>query len=506
MKVRYISHACLYCEAGEDRILFDPWYGSPAYLNQWHVHPQPADDTVLQDCNVILISHGHEDHLHFETLNRCNKAAKVYYPYQPSPGSREFISGELGFPNFVEASGNRTYTLPGGTKLTLFPVGHDCAFVIDDGRHVLVNVNDALHACSADLIAEVCQSITRRFPKIDYVFGGFGGASYFPNCFHRASKSDSGIAFLREAVFARNFCYFSHLLRPRFAIPFAADFLLKHASLKWINDYRFDRGQMADMFAALFPESGSATTVLAIEPGQGISEDGAVIGGRESGPDLAFAESLPTKRDHEAIVRDYRALISGNLATVDFPTDALPFAIEVKSPDRSAWIVLSEAGNQTTVELSAERPAKPAVTALIGIESVEYLLELDWQSDVIVIGYGMEFWIDDEISVTDKLVHALGDVVTHYPKSKDSLRKTPLRFFRWVVNNHLARHLLRRRLGLASSSVQFSDAPMSDWLNHEPEALASKLGIPAAFVKPRSAPADQDRPVELAERAGDLVA
>ena len=505
MQVRYISHACLYCEAGDDRILFDPWFGNPAYLNQWHIYPQPADDAVLTESNVILISHGHEDHLHVDTLGQCNKSAQIYFPYQPSPGSREFISEHLGFPNFVEAKGNRNYTLPGGTQLTLFPVGHDCVFVIDDGRHVLVNLNDALHACSVELIEEVCRTIAKRFPRIDYVFGGYGGASYFPNCFHYELKSDVDIAIVREALFARNFCYFSHLLRPRFAIPFAADFVLKHASLSWTNEFRFDRARMPDLFMALFPESTTTTTILAIEPGQGLSEDQAVFGVCESAPDRQFEETLPTKRDHQSIVRDYEALINSNLASIEFPIDALPFAIEVAAPDQSTWIVVTELGGRAQAAIRVHAPTEPAVKAVIGVENVEYLLESDWQSDVIVIGYSMEFWIDDKVPMTEKLVHALGDVVTHYPKAKMSLIKTPLRFIRWALNNHQARHLLRRKLGMTSFSIRFSDVRLSDWLDHEANALAAKLGIPSDFVEPQSEPQDSDRRVEDAEPISEMV-
>ena len=46
MKIKYVSHACLYVETNGDRILMDPWFGSPSYLNQWHVYPQPADESV----------------------------------------------------------------------------------------------------------------------------------------------------------------------------------------------------------------------------------------------------------------------------------------------------------------------------------------------------------------------------------------------------------------------------------------------------------------------------
>ena len=205
-------------------------------------------------------------------------------------------------------------------------------------------------------------------------------------------------------------------------------------------------------------------------------------------------------------VRDYAALIDSNLASIEFPIDALPFAIEVTAPEQSTWIVVTEHAGRARTEIRADAPGEPAVKAAIGMENVEYLLESGWQSDVIVIGYGMEFWIGDKVRMTEKLVHALGDVVTHYPKAKNAMIKTPIRFLRWALNNHQARHLLRRKLGMTSSSGHFSDVRLSDWLDHDAATLAAKLGIPSDFIKSRSQPRDSDRRVETAEPIGENVA
>lgn len=465
-------------------MLMDPWFGSPAYLNQWHIHPQPADVSKLTEANAILISHGHEDHLHADTLARCDKAAPIYYPYHPFSGDREFFREILGFENYVEASGNKTYHLLGGTRLTFYPVGHDCIIVLDDGEQVLVNINDALHSCTVGLIQQVCARVRKRHPRIDYVFCGFGGASYFPNCFHLASKDEMGIAVVREALFARNFCLIAERLRPRIAVPFACDFQLRHSSLQWINSSRFNRKRMPDLYKTLFPESAVRTTVLAIEPGEGFGSDGAVVGDVERSPDIEFLEVLPLTREFDDLVRDYKAIITANLASYSFPRDARPFVIEVRSPEHSAWIVLSGTGNPPSVAVEGQPPQSPIVSAVIGADSVEHLLRSGWNSDVIVIGYGMEFWIDESLPISDKLIHALGDVVTHYPKVKQTMFKTPVRFARWAVNNHQVRYMLRRKLGLSGRPAPFADVSLAEWLTIEPAVLAQRINFPESFVEP----------------------
>src|SRR5262249_20620997 len=155
MELRYVGHACLYLDTGHDRILMDPWFDRPAYLNQWRIHPSPTDHAALADATAILISHGHEDHLHLPTLKRCNRTATIYSPMQYEPGARTLFEKTLGFGAFVEMVGGRKYSLPGGTRVSPIAVGHDAVLMIESGGTVIANVNDALHSASIDVIDRV---------------------------------------------------------------------------------------------------------------------------------------------------------------------------------------------------------------------------------------------------------------------------------------------------------------------------------------------------------------
>jgi len=55
---------------------------------------------------------------------------------------------------------------------------------------VLLNLNDALHYAREDVIEAYCRMFGARFPRIDYLFCGYGSASYFPNCFRVPGKDD----------------------------------------------------------------------------------------------------------------------------------------------------------------------------------------------------------------------------------------------------------------------------------------------------------------------------
>lgn len=473
MKINYVSHACLFVEAAGVKILTDPWFGPPSYLDQWHVHPAPKDETVLQRADVLLLSHGHQDHLHWPTLEHCNKNAKVYFPLQFEPGARKDFTELLGFRTFVEAIGRRTYQLPGSARVTFIPVGHDSIMVIEADGEVLVNVNDALHSTPAAVIDEVTAYVKRRFPAIDYMFCGYGGASHYPNCFKVEGKDDFAIACLRESLFARNFCIIANRLEPRVAVPFAADFVFKHDSLAWINDTRFDRNRMNALYRALFPkEDRSPTRIVTLLPGQSLDK-GAVKGTPTQAAPGVRAPRLPSLPLGE-VVKGYADLIRRNIGA----RAPFPFSVAVVAGKDVQYINAAEA----TV-IVADRPLpNAAIECRIPRENADFLLEHPWHSDVIVIGYGMEFVVRDPAIIRRGGIQAIENIVTHYPNPRKSLRANPWRVLRYVATNFYTRFALRQRLGLATRG-EFADVPRESWLTEKAGDMARRLGIPAEFER-----------------------
>jgi L-ascorbate metabolism protein UlaG (beta-lactamase superfamily) len=136
----------LLIDTGDLRIATDPWSAGPAYSQQWHVFPKPVNEQAVETADVIVISHGHEDHFHPKTLRGLsNKSAQVFYPHSWFGGAKEFIQS-LGFANVTEAVSWRKYRLTKDTSITYIPNGHDNLVIIESGKEVLLNVNDALHS------------------------------------------------------------------------------------------------------------------------------------------------------------------------------------------------------------------------------------------------------------------------------------------------------------------------------------------------------------------------
>src|SRR5688572_26274599 len=91
MRLEYIAHSCFVIETGGKKIVFDPWITGSAYQDQWHLFPKPADTSSVENADIILISHGHEDHMHAASLKLINKNAHVFFPFQWRKGIIDYF-------------------------------------------------------------------------------------------------------------------------------------------------------------------------------------------------------------------------------------------------------------------------------------------------------------------------------------------------------------------------------------------------------------------------------
>src|SRR5207245_615236 len=81
--------------------------------------------------------------------------------------------------------------------------------------------------------------------SIDYLFCGFGGASFFPNCVRHPRKNDRDVAIARERHFAEGFARVLRNLQPRMAFAFAAGLVLLEPFNDWINEIKFSNDPVA---------------------------------------------------------------------------------------------------------------------------------------------------------------------------------------------------------------------------------------------------------------------
>ncbi|BDG02130.1 MBL fold metallo-hydrolase [Anaeromyxobacter oryzae] len=279
MLTRFVGHACLETEVRGIRIVSDPWWAGPAYTDQWHPWPTPAPDGLAaRRIEVLYLSHGHEDHLHAPTLAGIRRDAMVLVPAFVSGGMDAYVAS-LGFERVVAMRHGQRIALADGVTATCYVNATDSMLVVEDGEQVLVNANDALHAAPAVVAEHFCNLLRRNHPRIDALFVGFGGASWFPNCLRLPGKDDRAAAARREELLAERFADIVRRLSPRLACAFAASFVLLEPHLRWVNEVKLEAPGPDAIFARRAgPARASACRLLA--PGDVV--DGATVhpGGR----------------------------------------------------------------------------------------------------------------------------------------------------------------------------------------------------------------------------------
>lgn len=496
MIITYVSHACLHVRTGDVTIVFDPWIDGPAYTSQWHVFPTPTAPSIIDDAKVIVVSHGHEDHLHAPTLSNLSKDKILIYPYYWYGETFNYLK-EFGFKKTIEAISGKRYALGSQTFITSIVNGQDSILVVEADGQVVVNVNDALHSSDVRLIELYTRMLKKRWPKIDVVFCGFGGASYFPNVFHCPGKNDAAVAKLREQLYVQNFCRIVQRLAPDVAVPFAADFVLLDSKQRWINETRFPREQIVEYYARNFA-GGGRSEIIVMYPGDRLddkrlhasSEYHAKAKGqardvlvRAQYPDGASAFTHAPKSDlpHDriaSILQDHleseaRFHSSGAL-------DGLRFAIHLRDLGNERWFNVVFNGRTAQVT----RSAVPDSEAAVRIDTMGTILlnsmMTDWGGDALIIGYGCE--VDILTASQARRARTCVELLTRYPHPRTYARRHPWRALRYALHSLPAvglRIAIRlQRLTGREAVASKSTTGAHFWLTGDLDMIRQANGLP----------------------------
>jgi len=472
VKIKIIGHAALLIEVAGLRILTDPWWEGPSYHGQWFPYPLPAaDPSTVRNIDYVYISHGHEDHLHESTLKLVPKSAVVLLPYLLEPGLPDYLKS-MGFDRVVECPFGQPIPLGNQVTATLYNNEDDSLLILEGEGEVLVNGNDALHAEKAAVIEHFCRQIKRRHPRIDYMFMGYGGAAWFPNCVYFTDAPGFYDPAFREFLFLRNFVRIAELLRPSCAIPFAASFALLEKENRWINGMKFS---VPDPSRAL---KAPGVQSFYLMPGDSI----------DSGHILRRKEGRPSAQE---AVNDIGNIYRKSIEALDFPAPLAPewiesfsrnlqdhagrrsahllsagrqieFRIDIAEVPERSLLVRVERGKATVTLVTPEFPA--ALVLKSRREILEAALTEPFGYESITIGCGARIYLrKSDFPLASKIVALISQKAnpeTLMGNYRLALRRQTERTLKYLYyNRHWLPYVLKEKLGSINSNDVYSLDP-----------------------------------------------
>jgi hypothetical protein len=494
MIITYLAHSSFLVECGKIKIIFDPWLKDDAYNKQWYLWPLPPEDSTNINADLILISHGHEDHLHPETLKSLNKNAHVFFPFQWKEGIKPFLK-HLGFKNITEALTLKTYTF-NDIKITYLGYSLESVIVIEHRGEVLVNINDALNSNHENAANLLLKEIKTRYHRIDYLISGWSGASYFPNQVKYPGKNDIEIGKIREQYFANNFFRFTNYLQPAYSVPVPPGFVLLKKTDQWINHVKFPRTQLGEYYKQYF-EDTEATTFLTPFPGDTIikgeltktshlhnlnEKEQYMLAYQHYEKEIKEANTIQyvTTEQIEQLINkltywtNYNKLLYHEIILKDSR-----FSIKLEDVETETYLNITYEDSAFVIRKSFVPLEDKRLLITITVNNLMYCLKKVWGGDVISIGYGLTVDVYDQLTLEKNLDIVCIRLITRYPIAKKEMPKSPLRVMKFYANNpKITTFWLKQKILLKPYVNKYPFNERDHWLTYSKCDLCAVCKMP----------------------------
>ena len=451
MTIDYLCHSCFLVTTRDTTLLFDPWIHGPAFKGQWFLYPKPVGVEKALHAEHILLTHGHEDHMHRPSLELLDKSAKVWFPFQWREGIEGYMK-HLGFAEVEEAVTLRTYALGPDTHITYLAYSLESIVIIESEGLVIVNINDALNSNHENVVMMFLRVLKKRCPHIDLLITGFSGAGYFPNQVRYPGKDDQEVGRIREHYFAHHLCRYVDFLKPDRVAPFAPGFALLEDHNRWINEVKFDRRRLPAYHEEYFGPLGG-TEYIPIWPGdrfEGLDYHAASQydaqlrnGGLyhlldETYPDEIREANTVKPFDTQrlpALKRSCEQWMRHNAKLYDqLVLDEARFTIRFADVPELMWnIERLDDGFRIDEDTCASERSRVIITT--SARMLEHSLSRVWGGDALTAGYALVVEMFEEDALEKNLDIVCVRLITRYPIMREDVLKQPMRAAKYFLTN-----------------------------------------------------------------------
>jgi len=236
MKFTIVSHACIYIEHENIRLLVDPWIIGSCYWRSWWNYPEVSRE-IVENINPthIYLTHLHWDHFHGPSLRKFEfENPTILLPKHFNKRMRKDITKDFKFTKIKELVHGRKYRLSDDFQLASYqfnPFIIDSTLVVEADDTTLLNCNDS------KTFGFSLNQIKNNHPNIDFVFRSHSSATPIPQCIRGINVEETDRS---PSDYADDFIAFAKATKTKYAIPFASSHVYLHESTKKFNKYYSD--------------------------------------------------------------------------------------------------------------------------------------------------------------------------------------------------------------------------------------------------------------------------
>jgi UDP-MurNAc hydroxylase len=243
LRVTYYGQACTLIEAGDQKILTDPWLTEGAYQGTWfHTHVLAeagvTPESFPKDIDHLFLSHEHQDHMDIATLKHFRRDIPLLICKFATDKFHRYLRG-LGFTNIRESNSGEPLDLGNDVTATIFGTveyTNDSAILVEHNGTRIFNETDC------KLGYEDLERIGSL--GIDIGFYMFSGANWYPMLYDYPEDKLIDLVRRRRRSLLRSLVQRVRLTKPRFAVPAAGPCTVLDPDLLWLNEE--DRGIFVD--------------------------------------------------------------------------------------------------------------------------------------------------------------------------------------------------------------------------------------------------------------------